>query len=192
MLALQLMMLLKRIRIRLKLKQEHGTGEVILYVTNMLGAVGQLWFWFMVLEQTGPHITFCFLSTFDIGLVGLQAAVTMPQICKGLVLLNISLRMLHIKKQPWYGKPLIRSFQNLLRNTPVGKFFFRSVATPQSVKNILCQCYYDPTQVTDELVESILQPGLQPGAVDVFLEFICYSGGPLPEELIPQVKVNCL
>lgn len=46
--------------------------------------------------------------------------------------------------------------------------------------------------MTDELVESILQPGLQPGAVDVFLEFICYSGGPLPEELIPQVKVKAL
>lgn len=116
----------------------------------------------------------------------------MPHICKGLVLLNISLRMLHIKKQPWYGKPLIRSFQNLLRNTPLGKFFFKSVATPQSVKNILCQCYYDTSQVTDELVESILQPGLQPGAVDVFLEFICYSGGPLPEELIPQVKCPVL
>lgn len=49
------------------------------------------------------------------GVVGLQAAVMKPQICKGIVLLNISLRMLHIKKQPWYGKPLIRSFQNLLR-----------------------------------------------------------------------------
>ena len=28
---------------------------------------------------------------------------------------------------------------------------------------------------------------LQPGAVDVFLDFISYSGGPLPEELLPQV-----
>lgn len=50
-----------------------------------------------------------------VGLVGLQAAVLKPQICKGLLLLNISLRMLHIKKQPWYGKPFIKSFQNLLR-----------------------------------------------------------------------------
>lgn len=49
------------------------------------------------------------------GLVGLQAAVMEPQNCKGIMLLNISLRMLHIKKQPWYGKPFIRSFQSLLR-----------------------------------------------------------------------------
>lgn len=126
------------------------------------------------------------------GLVGLQAAVMEPQICKGIVLLNISLRLLHIKKQPWFGRPFIRSFQNLLRNTSVGKFFFEAVATPQSVKNILCQCYHDTSQVTDELVEKILLPGLEPGAVDVFLEFICYSDGPLPEELLPQVKCPVL
>ncbi|KAK9274210.1 hypothetical protein L1049_019024 [Liquidambar formosana] len=59
------------------------------------------------------------------GLVGLQAAVLEPQICKGIVLLNISLRMLHIKKQPGYGRPLIRSFQSLLRDTALGKFFSR-------------------------------------------------------------------
>lgn len=29
---------------------------------------------------------------------------------------------------------------------------------------------------------------VQPGAVDVFLDFISYSGGPLPEELLPQVS----
>lgn len=122
------------------------------------------------------------------GLVGLQAAVMAPHICKGLVLLNISLRMLHIKKQPPLARPLLKSFQSLLRNTALGKLFFRSVATPQSVRNILCQCYHDTSQVTDELVEKILRPGLEPGAADVFLEFVCYSDGPLPEELLPQVK----
>ncbi|KAG5566163.1 hypothetical protein RHGRI_001935 [Rhododendron griersonianum] len=126
------------------------------------------------------------------GVVGLQAAVMEPEICRGITILNISLRMLHIKKQPWYGRPLIRSFQSLLRNTAVGKFFFKSVATPESVRSILCQCYHDTSQVTEELVQSILLPGLEPGAVDVFLEFICYSGGPLPEELLPQVKVKFL
>ncbi|KAF0905887.1 hypothetical protein E2562_008915 [Oryza meyeriana var. granulata] len=124
------------------------------------------------------------------GLVGLQAAVMEPQKCKGMFLLNISLRMLHISKQPWFGKPFIKSFQSLLRNTVIGKLFFNAVATPESVKNILCQCYHDTSAVTDELVQFILQPGLDPGAVDVFLEFICYSGGPLPEELLPRVKVR--
>ncbi|XP_019180000.1 PREDICTED: uncharacterized protein LOC109175200 [Ipomoea nil] len=126
------------------------------------------------------------------GVVGLQAAIMEPRFCKGIVLLNISLRMLHITKQPWYGRPFIRSFQNLLRNTEIGKLFFKAVATPKSVRSILCQCYHDTSQVTDELVEAILRPGLEPGAVDVFLEFICYSGGPLPEELLPRVKCPVL
>ncbi|XP_077213262.1 alpha/beta-Hydrolases superfamily protein [Tasmannia lanceolata] len=126
------------------------------------------------------------------GLVGLQAATMDPQICKGIVLLNISLRMLHIKKQPWYGRPFIRSFQSLLRNTAVGKLFYDAVATPKSVRSILSQCYYDTSKVTDELVQKILLPGLEPGAADVFLEFICYSEGPLPEELLTQVKCPVL
>ncbi|KAG4919981.1 hypothetical protein JHK86_048794 [Glycine max] len=112
------------------------------------------------------------------GVVGLQAAVLAPHICQGIILLNISLRMLHIKKQPW--------------DTDVGKFFFKTIATKESVRNILCQCYHDTSKVTDELVQIILGPGLEPGAAEVFLEFICYSGGPLPEELLPQVKCPIL
>lgn len=44
--------------------------------------------------------------------------------------------------------------------------------------------------MTDELVQIILQPGRDPGAADVFLDFISYSDGPLPEELLPMVKVS--
>lgn len=47
--------------------------------------------------------------------------------------------------------------------------------------------YHDPQAVTDELVDLILKPGLEPGAVRVFLAFISYSGGPLPGELLQQV-----
>jgi hypothetical protein len=39
------------------------------------------------------------------------------------------------------------------------------------------------------MMAQILAPGLLPGAVDVFLDFICYSGGPLPEELLEKCTV---
>lgn len=58
------------------------------------------------------------------------------------------------------------------------------------IQKLSFQCYHDTSKVTEELVQKILLPGLEPGAVDVFLEFICYSGGPLPEELLPQLKVS--
>ncbi|PPS07764.1 hypothetical protein GOBAR_AA12868 [Gossypium barbadense] len=56
------------------------------------------------------------------------------------------------------------------------------------INNYGILCYHDTSQVTEELVQIILHPGLEPGAVNVFLEFICYSDGPLPEELLLQVK----
>ena len=34
-----------------------------------------------------------------------------------------------------------------------------------------------------------MKPGLEDGAVDVFLDFISYSDGPLPEDLLPQCNV---
>jgi hypothetical protein len=51
------------------------------------------------------------------------------------------------------------------------------VSTPTGVKNILNQAYgYDgiSRSVDDETVALILEPGLQPGATDVFLDFISY------------------
>jgi hypothetical protein len=40
------------------------------------------------------------------------------------------------------------------------------------LKNILNQAYAG--SVTDEIVDIILKPGLEPGAADVFLDFISY------------------
>ncbi len=61
-------------------------------------------------------------------------------------------------------------------------FFPSQLANRQGVRSVLQQCYGNRAAVTDELVDFILSPGLQPGAVHVFLDFISYSWGPLPEE----------
>lgn len=62
----------------------------------------------------------------------------------------------------------------------------------QTVKSILQQCYGDKSAVTDELVADILQPGLLPGAAAVFLDFVTYSSGPLPEDLLAKVQTICM
>lgn len=123
------------------------------------------------------------------GLAGLQAAVDDPSLIKGVQVINISLRMLHISKQPAWQRPLVLALQNSLRTTALGPWFFGQIANKQGVKSVLQQCYGDRSAVTDELVDVILTPGLQPGAVDVFLDFISYSTGPLPEELLQAVTV---
>jgi pimeloyl-ACP methyl ester carboxylesterase len=123
------------------------------------------------------------------GLVGLQAAIDEPELILAVQVINISLRMLHESKQAPLAKPLVAALQKTLRTTSLGKLFFSQVATANGVKNVLKQCYCNPDAVTDELVECILKPGLEPGAVDVFLDFISYSGGPLPETLIRECPV---
>ena len=46
----------------------------------------------------------------------------------GVVLFNISLRMLHTKKQAPAGRPFVTGLQYVLRETPLGPLFFSSVA----------------------------------------------------------------
>ncbi|PSC67131.1 chloroplastic isoform X2, partial [Micractinium conductrix] len=110
------------------------------------------------------------------GLAGLQAAIDEPALFKGVQVINISLRMLHINKQEPWQRPLVKALQDGLRTSALGPWFFGQIATPKGVKNVLQQCYGDPAAVTDELVDLILTPGLQPGAMDVFLDFISQCG----------------
>ena len=130
----------------------------------------------------------CILVANSVGCVAaLEAARRRPDLIQGIVLIDISLRLLHVKKQNPLARPFVSALQTVLRETGVGKAFFDSVAKPATIKNILMQAYAGP--VDDETVQLILEPGLAPGAAAVFLDFISYSSGPLPEELLPQVKV---
>jgi pimeloyl-ACP methyl ester carboxylesterase len=121
-------------------------------------------------------------------IVAMQAAVDRPEIALGVALLNCSLRLLHDRKRltlPWYrrvGAPLL---QRLLGVSWVGQFFFSRLAQPKVVRKILLQAYRDPTAVSDELVDLLMAPTLDPGAAEVFLAFTRYSQGPLPEDLLP-------
>jgi pimeloyl-ACP methyl ester carboxylesterase len=123
-------------------------------------------------------------------IVALQAAVDFPAQVRGLALINCSLRLLHVRKQatqPWFkriGAPIL---QRVLDNKAIGHWFFRNLAQPRTVKNILLQAYGNPAAVTDELVDYLMAPARDPGAVDVFLAFTAYSFGPLPEDLLPQL-----
>lgn len=121
-------------------------------------------------------------------IVAMQAAVSNPDIALGVALLNCSLRLLHDRKRaalPWYrrfGAPLV---QRLLSVKPISQFFFNQLAKPKTVRKILLQAYAHPEAVTDELVDILMAPARDPGAVAVFVAFTAYSQGPLPEDLLP-------
>jgi pimeloyl-ACP methyl ester carboxylesterase len=122
------------------------------------------------------------------GIVALQAAVKRLDLARGAFLLDLSVRGLHVKNQTPLQRPFVSAFQWTLWNSPIGDFFFKSVAQPNTVANVLKEAYYNSSHVTDELVEALLQPGLLPNASRVFLDFLCYSGGPLPGELLEEVS----
>jgi hypothetical protein len=73
------------------------------------------------------------------GVAGLQLCLDRPDLVKGIMLLNISLRMLHIKKQPVLLRPFVAALQTALRETFLGALFFGQVATPKGVRNVLEQ-----------------------------------------------------
>lgn len=121
----------------------------------------------------------------------MQAAVDSPDIALSVALLNCSLRLLHDRKRgnlAWYrrfGAPLV---QRLLSFKPISQFFFNQLAKPKTVRKILQQAYAHPEAVTDELVDILLAPARDPGAVAVFVAFTAYSQGPLPEDLLAVLR----
>ncbi|MGF1542760.1 MAG: alpha/beta fold hydrolase [Pleurocapsa sp.] len=125
-------------------------------------------------------------------IVVMQTAVDNPELALGVAALNCSIRLLHDRKRktlPWYRNYGSLMMQRVLSNRQIGNFFFQQIAKPQVVRKILLQAYRRPEAVTEELIEMLMQPALDKGAVDVFLAFTRYSQGPLPEELLP--RLNC-
>ncbi|MBE9078361.1 alpha/beta fold hydrolase [Romeria aff. gracilis LEGE 07310] len=137
-----------------------------------------------------------FLIANSIGcIVAMQAAVMAPTQVRGMAILNCSLRLLHDRKRhtlPWYRSTSAPLIQRLLSYRPLGNFFFTRLAKPRTVSRILKQAYGRPKAVTDELVHLLLEPARDAGAVDVFLSFIRYSQGPLPEDLLPRLTCPTL
>jgi len=143
-------------------------------------------------EVVGP----AFLVGNSIGCIAaMQAALYAPELVLGTVSINCSLRLLHDRKRvnlPWHrriGAPIV---QKVLRFKPIGQFFFKQLANRSTIRKILLQAYRQPGAVTDELVDLLLAPAQEPGAVDVFLAFTRYSQGPLPEDLLAVLPCSAL
>jgi len=113
---------------------------------------------------------------------GLQTAVDHHDRVRGVQIMDPSLRQLNVKRQNPLGAPFVAALQTVLRETPLGEGFFGVVATENTVRTVFEQIYPRKESVTDELVQCILRPGRTPNAPRVFLDFISYSAGPLPEE----------
>lgn len=139
-----------------------------------------------------------FLVGNSIGCIAaLQAAVMKPDQVLGVIMIDCSLRLLHVRKRleiPWIRRNSAPIFQQVLGVRAIGHFFFQRLAQPKVIRRILTQAYARKEAVTDELVNLLIAPARDPGAADVFLAFIRYDQGPLAEDLLPQLTcpVLCL
>lgn len=130
-----------------------------------------------------------FLVGNSIGCIAaMQTAVDYSEMVLGVALLNCSLRLLHDRKRvnlPWHRRSSAPMIQKLLSVRWIAQLFFRQIAQPKVVRKILLQAYKNPEAVSDELIEMLMEPASDEGAVDVFVAFTRYSQGPLPEDLLP-------
>jgi pimeloyl-ACP methyl ester carboxylesterase len=128
-------------------------------------------------------------------IVAMQAAILVPELVRKTVLINCSLRLLQEQKQmtlPWYKRLGAKVVQQILGNRAIAKLFFDQVRQPRTVRNILNQAYARPEAVTDELVNMLLKPAQDQGAVDVFMAFVRYSQGPTPESLLAKLPCEAI
>ncbi|NER32765.1 MAG: alpha/beta fold hydrolase [Oscillatoria sp. SIO1A7] len=137
-----------------------------------------------------------FLVGNSIGCVAvMQAAVSYPDIALGIISINCSLRLLHDRKRsemPAYKSLGAAIAQKVLSIKWISQLFFKQLATRKTVRKILLEAYQRPEAVSDELIDIILAPASDPNAVDVFVAFISYSQGPLPEDLLPILPCPAL
>jgi len=129
-------------------------------------------------------------------LVGLMAAHKHPQICKGLVTINLpDLSELEAMVPPPI-RPLKRSLEALVGSL-LAKPLFYVIRRPQIIKYVLANlAYSDRTNVDQELVEIIARPAREYHAATAFyyLNLSMNQGDdlPSPKEAIAQLHVPML
>lgn len=137
-----------------------------------------------------------FLVGNSIGCIAImQAAVDHPEIARSLAMLNCSLRLLHDRHratQPWLKRLGAPMLQQVLKQAWIGQVFFKQIAKRETVRKILLKAYVRADAVTDELVDLLLAPAQDVGAVAVFLAFTGYSQGPLPEDLLAKLPCSAI
>jgi pimeloyl-ACP methyl ester carboxylesterase len=127
--------------------------------------------------------------------VSMQAAIYAPELIVKTVLINCSLRLLQEQNQldmPWFKRVGVKAVQNVLGNRAIAKLFFDQIRNRRSVKQILSQAYFHKEAVTDELIDILIKPSLNPNAVDVFMAFVRYSQGPRPEDLLAILPCDAI
>jgi len=111
-----------------------------------------------------------------------------PALCAAQVFISPSLRQLNVRKRSWFQDITAPLLMKLLSYRPLGAFFLESLAKPEQLRTVLLSAYQVDDAVDDELLHILGKPAHTDGALEVFLAFIMYDDGPIPEDFLPVLS----
>jgi len=132
----------------------------------------------------------CLLVANSVGcLAALEVACRFTSQVVGVFCMNPSMRALDVRKRSILQNIFAPLAMEALKVKPLGEFFFSQLQAPDILRQVLLSAYCDPSAVTDSLIEDFARPARDQGALDVFLEFITYDRGPIPEDYFEILPV---
>ena len=127
------------------------------------------------------------------GLLTLMMLANYPATARGGVLLNCAGGLNH---RPEELNPPLRlimgAFTRLVGSELFGPFIFNQVRQKHRIRSSLRQVYRNQAAITDELVEMLHRPAIEPNAQKVFASILSAPPGPRPEELLANVSAPLL
>lgn len=127
-----------------------------------------------------------FLVANSVGcMVTMQYAVESPSRVAALTFISPSLRQLNVRKRSWLQDIAAPVMMQLLARKPMGTYFLDSLSKPRALRKVLLGAYSVQSAVDEELVHILREPAQTQGALGVFLSFISYDTGPIPEDWLP-------
>lgn len=125
-------------------------------------------------------------------MVTMQVALENPELVEALVIISPSLRLLNVRKRGWVQNVTAPILMQILSYRPLGAYFLTQMARPEVLRNVLSSAYAVKEAIDDELISLIREPALTPGALEVFLAFITFDGGPIPEDFLPKLATRTM
>ncbi|XP_031743677.1 pheophytinase, chloroplastic isoform X2 [Cucumis sativus] len=126
----------------------------------------------------------------------IAASDSSRNLVRGLVLLNCAGGMNNKAiVDDWRIKlllPLLWLFDFLLNQRIIASALFERVKKRDSLRNILSSVYGNKESVDEDLIDIIVEPANDEGALDAFVSIVTGPPGPSPVELMPKISVPVL
>ncbi|XP_060965941.1 pheophytinase, chloroplastic [Cannabis sativa] len=126
----------------------------------------------------------------------IAASESNQSLVRGLVLLNCAGGMNNkAVVDDWRIKlllPLLWLVDFLLKQRAIASYIFERVRQRENIRNILLSVYGNKKSVDDDLVEIIIEPTFDQGALDAFVSIVTGPPGPNPVKLMPKISIPIL